>query len=123
MTQTRVEMPTITSLQPLIERALTDLGGHAHRTAIRDRVKRIGKFTKEQLAVPTHSLGKRRQYASEIDYRISWALYHCHRDGTVMPGDARAYWRLAAPEADRVQLRRRAVKADNYARVDQQGLV
>lgn len=87
-------MPSSRSLVPVVERALQELGGRAHRTEIRDRAKQLGAFSPEQLAEPTRSLGKRRQYASEIDYRLSWALHHCHKDGTIEKL-GRGYWRLS----------------------------
>ena len=77
------DMPTQTVLKPLVLKALSSLGGKAHRQAFLAKAKALGGFTQAQLEKPTHSLGRRRQYRSELDYRLSWTLHHCHSDGDV----------------------------------------
>jgi hypothetical protein len=88
------DMPTQHTLKPLIVRALRECGARAHRRRFLARAKQLGAFSRAQLEKPTHSLGKRRQYPSELDYRLSWALNGLREDGTVVKvGDG--YWRLA----------------------------
>ncbi len=55
----------------------------AHRRRIIGRAIELGTFTQAQLAVPTHSAGKRDQYANEIEYRLSWALHLVHKDDAI----------------------------------------
>ena len=88
------DMPTQHALKPLIKRALRELGGRAHRRQLIARAKQLGAFSKAQLEKPTHSLAKRRQYRTELDYRFSWALHGCHADGAVVKlGEG--FWALA----------------------------
>ena len=94
------DLPTQHALKPLIVRALRECGGPAHRRKFLALAKQLGAFSRAQLEKPTHSLGKRRQYPSELDYRFSWALTGLHNDGAVIKlGDG--YWRLANNEAQR----------------------
>lgn len=88
------DMPTQHALKPLIERALRALGGRAHRQQVLARAKQLGGFSKAQLERPTHSLGKRRQYRTELDYRFSWALHGCHTDGSAVKL-GKGFWALA----------------------------
>ncbi len=92
------DMPTQQVLKPLIERALRDLGGKAHRREITERAKELGLFTRGQVERPTHSLGKRRQYESELDYRLSWAIHGCHKDGTIVKLGG-GWWSLSSDAA------------------------
>ena len=94
------DMPTQHSLKPLIVRALRECGARAHRRRFLARAKQLGAFSRAQLEKPTHSLGKRRQYATELDYRLSWALTALHKDGTVAKL-GNGYWRLAGNNSDR----------------------
>jgi hypothetical protein len=66
-------LPAQPTFHRLTLRALRELGGHAERHAIRRRAVELGAFSAAQLAIPA-SPSKRRQYASMIDYRLSWAL-------------------------------------------------
>jgi hypothetical protein len=88
------DMPTQHALKPLIKRALRELGGRAHRRQLIVRAKQLGAFSNAQLEKPTHSLGKRRQYRTELDYRLSWALHGCHTDGSVAKA-GEGFWTLA----------------------------
>lgn len=86
------ELPT--TFESLTIRALEELGGEAHRHAIRDRAIERGRFTSEQLAVPAPP-SKRGQYPNQVEYQLSWALSHLHAAGRVERARP-SVWRLTA---------------------------
>src|SRR4051795_1567622 len=74
-------LPANAVFRELTLSALRDLGGRAHRDAIRDRALALGQFTKDQLAVPPPSTHTR--YGSRVEYLLSWSLTWLKRDGEV----------------------------------------
>jgi restriction endonuclease Mrr len=93
----RIEYPHRDALKALLERALGDLGGRAHRSDLVKRAIELGNFSTEQLSEPTHSLGKRKEYRSELEYRLSWALTYARKDGTVEKVGG-GYWQLVGSD-------------------------
>lgn len=89
-----VEIPPQADLVPLVERALSDLGGEATRDQITLRALELGRFSVAQLTQLAHSRPKRTQYGTELRYRLSWAITAAHRQGTIEQV-SRARWRLA----------------------------
>jgi hypothetical protein len=87
-----VGLPGARALQDLVQEALTQLGGTAHRRALMQRALEIGGFSAEQRALPPPP-SKREQYKSQLDYRLSWALHHLHQSGAIERVEP-SVWRL-----------------------------
>lgn len=88
-----IELPSARSLAELVVRSLASIGGQGHRHDIIERALEIGNFTPAQLAEPTHAVGKRGSYPTELHYRLSWAITHAHNSGDI-ERVAPSIWRL-----------------------------
>lgn len=78
-----VDLPSARDLAELIVRSLDSLGGKAHRTDITTKALELGQFTPAQRAEPTHAVGKRGTYPTELHYRLSWGITHAHNNGDI----------------------------------------
>jgi hypothetical protein len=87
------KLPDRATLAGLMLEALKALGGRAQRQPIKRKAVELGRFTREQLAIPAPP-SKRGQYPNQLEYRLDWALNALHRQQRVRrvgPGE----WELA----------------------------
>jgi restriction endonuclease Mrr len=80
--------------------ALTELGSEAPRSAVIERARAAGDFTRREYDAPLPTRAAMK-YANPVDHALSWALTNLKKDGLV-ENPRRGVWQLtraaAAPE-------------------------
>lgn len=90
------ELPQARHLTHLIVEALDHLGGEAERAEIIETAIKIGPFTEEQRAEPSHATRANANHPSELHHRLSWAMSHARIAGEIESVRPRV-WRLTKP--------------------------
>jgi restriction endonuclease Mrr len=93
-TRRRDFLPSARSPAANVTASVTALGGRAERQTVIDHAVEHGTFTAEQRCEAPHVRGKKRlRYASELHYRMGWALSHARNAG-MLASPERGIWAL-----------------------------
>ncbi len=91
-----IDLPQARELTSVIVEALKQLGGQAERREIIETAARIGPFTDEPRAEPSHATRANANHESELHHRLSWAMSHARIAGEIESVRPRV-WRLTQP--------------------------
>jgi hypothetical protein len=72
---------------PLILDAVVDLGGTPTRPEIIERAIELGRFTPEELAVPSHTRQDREMGRGAVAGRLRYAIWQARTNGALLSGD------------------------------------
>ena len=84
---TRSEELSQARFVPLIVDAMFDLGGTPTRPEVIARATELGRFTPEELAVPSHTRQDRETGRGAVEGRLHYAIWDARRKGVLLSGD------------------------------------
>jgi hypothetical protein len=82
----RSEELSQTRFVPLVIDATADLGGTPSRPKIIDRAIELGRFTQEELAVPSHTKQDRESGRGAVAGRLRYAIWQARTSGFLLSG-------------------------------------
>jgi hypothetical protein len=84
---TRSEELSQTRFIPLIVDAMVDLGGTPSRPEVIARAIELGRFSPEELAVPSHTKQDREKGRGAVAGRLRYAIWQARTNGVLLAGD------------------------------------
>jgi hypothetical protein len=84
---TRSEELSQTRFIPVVVDAVFDLGGTPTRPEIIARAIELGRFTPEELAVPSHTRQDREKGRGAVAGRLRYAIWQARTNGVLLSGD------------------------------------